>query len=193
VSQVANVRTPSDWDTVVEALVSAGVPTVNATRMLAAQSALETAGWTAMHNWNLGNITASNTTTQSWVQQTTTGEAASLHFLAFDSLDEGASYFFHWLDSHGLLTYANAGNLDGYVARLAQINYAGSADYNAYKRGMATWINKYGGHIVPAKSLSIPPMATIVGLSIVALGAVAYAYDKGYFDAGPARGRIRRV
>jgi hypothetical protein len=182
-SQTTAVRTPSSYDAITEALVNAGVPTVNSVRILAAQSAFETAGWTAMWNWNLGNILAANSTTQQWVAQSAETLDAGYHYLAFNSLDEGAAYYFHWLNGKGVLGYADAGDIDGYASALqSRANYLGTnGNYAGYKAGIIVWLKKFGGQL-PSTPLSFPPGAVALGVSLLALGGIAYAYDKGYFE-----------
>jgi hypothetical protein len=181
--QVAKEQTSATSSDIIEALVDAGVPTVNSARILAAQSAVETAGWQAMWNWNVGNITAGSPSTQSWVQQATTGPAAPLQFLAFDSLQDGANYFVAFLQKRGVLQCANVGNLDGYVDALRRCNYAGpGADYARYRDGMAAWLKKLGGALpVPGTGKALAYGALLVGGGILALGGLAWAADHGYF------------
>jgi hypothetical protein len=101
-----------------------------------AQSALETAHWTAMWNYNAGNIT-------------TTGDyivlpGNSRHFKPYDTLGAGCLDMVHWLNSHHVMRYADSGDLGGYVDQLKATNYAGDADYGKYQAGMQRYVALYG-------------------------------------------------
>jgi hypothetical protein len=144
----------------------------NAARMLAAQSALETAGWTAMWNYNFGNIT---TASSDYVLL----PGNALHFKPYGSIAAGASDFVDYLTKRGLLPFAENGDLQGYVDRLQAIGYAGNADYGAYASGMRSWLHRLGG-VVPAFPMS---QAVLAG-SILLLGtAVAWGIHEGGFEA----------
>jgi hypothetical protein len=135
--------------------------------VVAAQSALETAGWSAMWNWNFGNIT---TTGSDYV--TLPGNA--LHFQAYASEAEGASAFIAYLRAKGLLGLT--GDLAAYVERLKEINYAGDTDYGAYEAGIARWITQLGGVVPVSPGLISAP---------VALGAAAagvWAWRAGWIE-----------
>lgn len=80
----------------------------------AAQSALETATWSAMWNWNVGNITTKG---RVYVLLPGLGQ----HFAAYASLEAGARAFVGYLDSHHVL---EATSLEDYCARLDAIPYA---------------------------------------------------------------------
>jgi hypothetical protein len=139
----AATRTDASAADVLRALLDAGMPTLDSARMVAAQSALETAGWTGgMWNYNLGNIT---TTGSSYV----TEPGNSLHFKSYPSLWAAAIDLVNYLNAHGVLTYAVQGNLAGYVQRLQAIGYAGNTNYASYQSGMQTWITKLA-NVLPA-------------------------------------------
>jgi hypothetical protein len=168
-SQVDAVKTPATAAEVLRALLDAGAPE-EAIDMLAAQSALETAGWQSMWGWNLGNITTASNAVDWQVLGSN-----PLHFKAYPSLDNGASDFVRYVTSHGLMPYAEAGDLLGYVAQLQKIGYAGNTDYGAYENGMRAWIVKLGG-VAPAAG----GMSLASGLAYAAAGvAVAAALDQG--------------
>jgi hypothetical protein len=181
-SQVTKEQTAANSGDVLEALIEAGVPTANSARVLAAQSAAETAGWHAMWNWNLGNITASSPDTQPWVQQTTEGPAAPLKFLAFDTLQDGANFFVAWLSKRDLLKYANVGDLSGYVAALQRIHYCYGLSAEEYYVRIAPWFKRLGGALpVPSTGKAVAYGALILGGGLLAIGSIAYAADHGYF------------
>jgi hypothetical protein len=187
VGQVAAVNTPASAPDVLRALLNAGAPSNTAATMLAAQAALETAGFGGgLWNWNLGNITASGSA--DYVIQSSSNP---LHFLAFDSLQAGADYFVSFLRKRGLLPFAEANDLQGYVGRLQQVSYVGSdpSVYPAYYAGMAAWIHRLGG-VVASPGFSVKNALMIGGSALVLASAVAYAYDKAQ---KPTRsGRRRR-
>jgi hypothetical protein len=178
VAQVATVRTGATAGNVLAALLDAGAPP-SGVRMLAAQSAVETAGWTAMASWNLGNVTALGD--QPYMLQ----GSNPLHFRAYDSLDEGARDFVSFLGRRGLLPYAAHGDLDGYVARLEATCYLGcvgsvgvdgrtvpASDYDAYRAGIASWMSKLA-NVAPVRgAIGWGPWALAGGLGLLALGLV---------------------
>jgi len=123
--------------------------------LLAAQSALETAAWQAMYNWNVGNITHGGDNFD-W----TIFPGNPLHFRAYTSLDQGAADFVNFLNKRGVIDFADSGDIQGYVNRLQQINYAGSdcgqcnnchlcTDYSKYLGGMQRYASEYA-NVVPA-------------------------------------------
>src|ERR1700743_2221645 len=121
---------------VLRALLDAGCPSLQCARIVAAQSALETAGWQGgLWNWNLGNITTAGS---SYV----TLPGNSLHFAAYSSLLAGAEALVHSLNSHGALTYAVNGDVQGFVSRLQAIGHAGNANYTQYQAGIQAWLTK---------------------------------------------------
>jgi len=168
--QLTTVRTPASAADVLRAIMDAGV-SQSAAYMLAAQSALETAGWSGMWNWNLGNIT----TTGDYVLLPGNG----LHFKAYGSLSEGAADFVSYLASHGVTPYAESGDLDGYVGRLQAIHYAGDADYTAYENGMRSWMQKLGA---VAPSMFLTSQAVLASSLLVGGLAVAWGVSEGIFD-----------
>jgi len=83
VSGPAARRTLSHAQDVYAALKAAGLPDA-AVRMVAAQSAFETAGWAGLWEWNLGNIT------QPIASQAVYQPGNSLPFAKYASIDDGA-------------------------------------------------------------------------------------------------------
>jgi hypothetical protein len=163
-------RTPETAPDVLRAIMDAGV-SLQAARMLAAQSAFETGGFVYIWNFNLGNIT---TNSSDYVVL----PGNSLHFTPYDNLQTGALGFVTYLQHRGLLPFAESGDLQGYVDRLQAIGYAGDADYGAYYNGMASWYSRLGG-VVPSF-----PMKTIaqVGIVLFAGYAISVGIRDGIFD-----------
>jgi hypothetical protein len=128
-------RTDSTAADVEAALLAAGCPFA-AVKIVAAQSAHETAGWKGgLWNWNVGNLTQPDPH-----QTCVTQPGNALHFAAYANLTAGARAYVDLLKRIGALPLAVAGDLAGYVAELKQHNYAGNADYLAYEAGIARWL-----------------------------------------------------
>jgi hypothetical protein len=123
--EVATVRTPATPAQAIGAIIAAlpaGAPRV-ASSIIGGQSALETATWRSMNGWNMGNITptAAQAASGPWMTQWLKG----MRFIVYPSLLDGARGMVRWLTSHGLLPFAYAGDVDGYVSRLAATCYMG--------------------------------------------------------------------
>lgn len=156
-------RTDASASDVLRALLDAGMPTVDSARMVAAQSALETAGWVGgLWNYNLGNITTNG-------PDSVTLPGNGLRFAAYPSLLAGAQALVRYLNAHGVLGYAVDGNLSGYVQRLRAIGYAGNANYSTYESGMQTWLARLQS-VLPA-----PPWGKM-GAMLVGAGLVGGAW-----------------
>ena len=78
-----------------------------------------------------------------------------MKYLAFDDPISGAKAMLGWLSGRGLLSYATAGDLPGYMVQLAKGCYLGcigltdptghtvsQQDYDNYQAGIATWMGK---------------------------------------------------
>jgi hypothetical protein len=164
------VQTNSTAAEILGALQEAGVSR-NAAIMLAAQSALETNGWNGgMWNFNLGDITTNG---PYYVLQ----PGLSLPFKAYGSLQEGATDFVQYIRSHGLMPFAESGDLQGYVDRLQAFGYAGpSANYTNYYNGMARWLKQLGA-VAPA-----PRLKTNSFLIAAVAGGLAWGLYTGAFE-----------
>ena len=110
--------------------------------MPAAQSALETGQWQQMYCWNTGNVTHVSGDGYDYFHQPG-GEVngVPLDFRAYADLAAGAHDQLRLLNKNGVLTFADAGDLDGYIEALAQSCYVGCRTatydpYPAYKRAM---------------------------------------------------------
>jgi hypothetical protein len=162
-----------------KAIVGSPAPDI-ALSVLAAQSALETASWQKMRNWNLGFITHGSDNFDWFVL----GGSNLLHFRAYASLDQGAADYVTYLNKRGLLDFAASGDLQGYVNRLKEIRYAGAScdeapqpcgDYNAYLSGMRGFVTQFQG-VSPKPSEAVPADGVRIGpiLAAVALAGGAY-------------------
>jgi hypothetical protein len=154
VGQVANTKTPLSNGQALGVLLAAGCPQ-SAVLMVAAQSAVETAGWKSMVQWNMGNVTPSAAQIAAGISWMTQG-VPNMRFIAYPDAVSGARGMLGWLQGHGLLPYAEANDLVGYTARLAAGCYLGcigstdpsngqtitQANYNSYAGGIASWMQK---------------------------------------------------
>ena len=172
-------RTPETAADVLRAIMDAGV-SLQAARMLAAQSAFETADFAYIWNYNLGNITTNDA-------DYVILPGNDLHFKPYASLADGATGFVEYLTARGLLPFAETGDLQGYVDRLQAIHYAGDGDYTAYYNGMAGKLQSLYG-VTPS-----PPMRAIAKAGIILLlgGVVAVGIHGGVF--GDLRKTARRL
>jgi hypothetical protein len=174
-------------------LLSVGCPR-EALLMAGAQSAVETAGWKSMRNFNAGNITATNPSVQPWMLQ----GSNAIRFVAYPTPQAGFGAFLAWLSTHGLLAHAVANDLPGYIAQLRSNCYLGcigrvdangttvsQTDYDNYQAGISAWMTKLRAvaPILPADAsanVARSGKGTAIALAILALGgAVAYAIHEG--------------
>jgi hypothetical protein len=119
--------------------------------LVAAQSAVETAHWSEMYGYNFGNVTptaAELAAGANYFQHPQTGD---MKYLAFSNPLKGAQKMTDWLQSHGLYTAAQAGDLDSYMAGLQAGSYLGTVglvdgsghtvsqdDYTNYRNAIAS-------------------------------------------------------
>jgi hypothetical protein len=189
--QVANVLTPLTPGQALGALLLAGCPSGGLT-MVGAQSAVETAGWKSMHNWNFGNVTPTAAQVSGgtpWMTQ----NVKNMKYLAFGDPVSGAKAMVAWLSARGLLTFATQGNLQGYMGQLQTSCYLGCVgntdpstgiaisanDYSNYQAGISSWMSKLNG-VTPVP----PPMPgalsmtdyAIIGAALAGVSAVAYVH-----------------
>lgn len=184
--QVATVTTPL---TPAQALgaVQAALPygtSRDAVNLIAAQSAVETAGWAAMHNYNFGNVTptAAQAASGPWMDQ-----GLPMKYIAYPDALSGAMGMVGWLTSHGLIAAASIGDLDSYMAGLQAGCYLGcvgltdptghtvsQTDYDNYRAGIASWIAKLAPLTPVAPPGSFPWGMTAVGVSLAAAGSLAF-------------------
>lgn len=86
-----------------------------------AVSALETAHWTAMYNWNAGNITTLGS--GDWFYNP--GVTVNLKFISYRDAGAGARGEINWLATHGVLAHADDGDLAGFQAAMSSSGYGG--------------------------------------------------------------------
>lgn len=151
--QVSTVNTPLTHGQALGAIMAAD-PSLSrdAVNMIAAQSAVETAGWTAMHNNNMGNVTPTGSQASSgdWMDQ-----GLPMKYISYPDAVSGAVGMLGWLRSHGLLAAATDADLSSYMTGLQAGCYLGCIgltdptghtvsqdDYMNYQNGIASWIRK---------------------------------------------------
>lgn len=128
-------RTLGHAQDVYAALKAAGLPDA-AVRMVAAQSAFETAGWSGLWDWNLGNIT------QPIASQAVYQPGNDLPFAKYVDIAAGARALVELLTRSypDAIPAAVANDLHRYVLALKAGGYAGNANYDAYEAGMARYM-----------------------------------------------------
>lgn len=152
--QVESVLTPSSAPVVAGAIVAAykaamgrDPPARSSWLIPLAQSAVETAHWHAMWNWNPGNYTHGPKDSYDWffIGHNALGEASTLQFRSYGSLGEGCRDLVGWLKSHGTIASADAGDVPGYVQSLQRGWYVGSdpAVYPKYQKAIASIVEQY--------------------------------------------------
>jgi hypothetical protein len=180
--QVATITTRASAAEVLGGILAAlpqGAPQI-AGAIITAQSADETASWTAMHNWNVGNVTTANPNVDDWMLQ----GSNPIKFRAFPDLASGAAAMVAWLSTRGVLPFAYAGDIAGYVGQLAAHCYLGCIgntdptghtvsqdDYNNYQAAIAARTNSYLA-ITPIYPPSASKGPTNAGAALI-LGAAA--------------------
>ncbi len=181
--EVPALRTPMDGPSALAALLAGGCPRA-ALAMVAAQSAVETDAWRAMWRWNFGNVTAAG------AQDYQILPGNPLHFRAFASPTAGAAAMVAWLARRGCLPYAEAGDLDGFVAALERSCYLGclppsgsasQADYDSYRRAIAARMRELSG-VTPAPS----PGGTLAWW-VAAASVTFLAWSAGWLPWGRGR------
>jgi hypothetical protein len=195
--QVANLRTPLTYAQALGTLLAAGAPPAGLL-MIAAQSAVETAGWQAMNNYNFGNVTPSASQIAAGIDWMTQN-VPNMRFISYSDPVSGAKGMLGWLQTHGLLAYAAANDLTGYMGKLSAGCYLGcigntdpsngrtisQTDYDNYRAGISAWMSKLSKvapaapPMVVASNLMGPVLLGLAGLGGIGLLA---AYDAGYFD-----------
>lgn len=185
--QVANVKTPLSYGQALGALLAAGCPQ-SALLMVAAQSAVETAAWKSMTQWNMGNVTPTAAQVAAgtpWMDQ----GIAGMKYIAYPDATSGAAGMLAWLNARGLLNAASNGDLDTYMSLLQSGCYLGcvgntdptghtvsSTDYANYRAGITTWMNKLSGvtPVAPPSSTQWGPVAAGLGIAAVGVGGAYY-------------------
>lgn len=166
-------------------------PTQSSYLMPMAQSAFETGYWASMYNNNLGNVTATSDT-QDWMHESAGGH----RFRAYKTLGDGALDMMLLLKRRGVMPFADANDLSGYVGALAHACYMGcppEGSYVTYQNGMSSAMHKYNG-IAPVPYVESPMgistgMAIAIGAGLLAVAAgTAYVIHEGILDEP----RVRR-
>jgi hypothetical protein len=173
-TQVAAHHTPSDPATVAGAFVWAykklfGMPPISRGSWLIplAQSAVETAHWTEMLNFNTGYVTGGAT----WFYSPKV--TVPLQFTSYPSLGAGAMGQLHWLANHKAMSQADANNLPGFIAAIQAAGYAGNANYSAYQADMQAYMNEYASLQPSAYWEFTPGVIAAIALGIVGVSAAA--------------------
>lgn len=176
-SQVSPQLTPSDAKTMASAMVwgyqkAVGRSPVSVESWLypLAVSSLETAHWTAMYNYNAGNITTAGN--ENWY--TNPGVTVNLKFIAYDNAGAGCEGEISWLNSHGVLKYADTGDYPGFMSAMTASGYGGSGNYPDLQSIINNLSSIVPGGYSPyfGGSKRILDVALMAG-GIIALGAVA--------------------
>jgi hypothetical protein len=152
--QVESVLTPSSAPVVAGAMIAAykavtgrDPPARSSWLIPLAQSAVETAHWKAMWNFNPGNYTSTGSDGRDWffIGHNALGEASHLKFRSYGSLGEGCRDMMDWLAKHGALAAADAGAVPAYNAKLQAGWYVGSdpAVYPKYGKAIASISQQY--------------------------------------------------
>lgn len=180
--QVATTPTPLTPAQAMGGLLLAGVPQ-SALLMVAAQSAIETATFGSktgrgFNNYNFGNVTPTPAQVAAGVPWMNQG--LNMKYIAYPDPVSGAKGMLGWLSSHGLLSYASSGDLNGYMQALQAGSYLGTVgltdgtghtvsqtDYDNYKSGIAAYMKSLAT-VTPVA----PPMpgGGILGPALVASG-----------------------
>ena len=155
--------------------------TRTAANMIAAQSAIETANWKSMHNWNMGNVTPSQGQISagiSWMNQN-----LPMKYIAFSDIVAGSRAMVNWIIARGALPAANSGDLVGYMSKLQASCYLGcigntdptghtvtAADYAGYQSGIASRMSTLAT-VTP----EMPSWWEVLSPADIALGTTAVA------------------
>lgn len=179
-SQTSAHRTPHDPATVAGAMVWAyervtghRPPARTSWLYPLAQSAIETAHWTAMFNNNAGNVTTANPNQEAWMYE----PGNQLKFRSYATLGDGCVSMLKWLEAHGTLTHADAGDIPGYLASLKAGCYAGcGVDYP----DISGYVTQYQ-HVHPSVYWNLPPWGTFALAAgvLISTGAIAYYIAEG--------------
>ncbi len=119
VTETLTVITPAEALGYLQAVAPSSL-TPEGLRLIAAQSAVETAHWKAMHNWNFGNVTPYSDS-EDWITQ----GVRNMRYDAFPNGLKGAKAMMDWLSRHGALDPASRGDYAGYMQALQNGCYLG--------------------------------------------------------------------
>lgn len=185
-SQVAEKLTPLSPAQAMGA-IKAALPSgasQTALAMIAAQSAEETSSWKSMWNWSFGNVTPTPAQLTAGAPYVMHADTGTMRYLAFSDPVSGAKSLTGWLQGHGLLAAAEAGDLDSYMAGLQAGSYLGTigltdgsghtvtqSDYDVYRAAIASLMAQFQT-VAPVS----PPWTGkqwAIGTSLVAAAAAA--------------------
>lgn len=186
-TQVSAELTPSDAPTVAGAFIYAyqqifgqSPPRTESWLYPLCVSALETARWTAMYNWNAGNVT--DGTCHGRVR----GDVGTyrnphvtdaLNFSAFSSLGAGAIAEIATLSCMGAMHAADAGDLGSFQYALETGCYAGCQPYP----DLSAYVTRFQ-NVVPSAYFAGSSKLVIAGSIVLLAGAIAYGIHEGQFD-----------
>jgi hypothetical protein len=146
-----------------------------------AQWAVETANGAQMYGWNAGNITHVPGDGYDY-------NVRGLEFRVYRNLLAGCMDMLRWLQKHGALARADAGDLQGYVAALEAGCYVGCGwgGYPSYEAGIANYMKRFTG-LVPVGYAQPMQAGTAIafGIAIIGLGVGTALV----LHEGPFRGR----
>ncbi len=181
--EVAKVTTPVTAQAMADALASAWssiVPepvSAQAIRILLAQSAYETAQWSACHNWNFGNVhyVDGDGFDYYWSgDHDGNGNPITVRFRSYPSLYDGAAAFLKILHGrfHTAWPYVMAGDPYNFITELRrEVYFVGSLE--DYRNGVIGYFKKYQSIIprgVQNALQGVDPALGAAGLFAVGLG-----------------------
>jgi hypothetical protein len=138
----------------------------------------------------MGNITPANPTTTPWMNQ----NVPNMKYVAYANILAGAQGMVAWLTKRGCITYANQGDLSGYMSQLQQYCYLGcvgntdpsnnqtitQGNYTAYQSGISGYLVKLASVTPDPPSwwslLTTSDQALLAagGITAAAVGATAW-------------------
>lgn len=166
--QVDAVLTPATAGQAIGALMAAGL-TRDQANVAAAQSAVETASWKYMRNWNLGNITTASDAVD-WMVQSSTNP---LHFVSYANILAGAQGMAGWFAARNIPLTGG----DDYFAAIEKSCYLGcvaqgtpQSDYDTYKANILAELPKMQA------ATPVAPGWSTTKKTVVLLAALIVAY-----------------
>lgn len=194
--QVASVLTPATAGQVIGALMAAGLSRT-AANIAAAQSADETASWTAMHNWNVGNVTVGSTSSADWMLQ----GSNPIHFASYGSLLDGAKAMVNWLQTRNvpltgdITAYVNALRTGCYLGCIGNTDATGhtvsQTDYTNYQAAIQRFLPA-----MEAATPIAPPWSLTTWLVVgTSTGIIGYGLAQHFYPRETERflRRLRRM
>ena len=161
------------------------IPTKDTLALLMGQTALETANWTRMPNYNFGGMKAQHSDAYVQVFKTTeviggVTQTLDQKFAAFTSAADGAAAYIKMLLSRANWAAGlHTGTPEGFVAGLSSPPAYFTADPSQYLAGLRSRVNSY---IALAEKYAVPIGAGITGIMLAIGGSIAawmYFTSKG--------------